>query len=132
MIVPFRTMVDRIHDISLEEGTTVKQLADILKAGGFDIDRDTQIQVERPESRGGILAGKVGGYRLQQGDCVLFKTRSISCSAMRNAIEEAIAKKHKEEEERQRQNVCTCGRSVTINGVTITPVAGGVMIKING
>ena len=68
----FSVKSDRIHDIKLDESTTVGQLREILHNAGYDV-----LQAKATVTRyrqDDTLVGQVDGYTLASGDAVSFST----------------------------------------------------------
>lgn len=87
-VIAFRVKSDRVHDIDLNAGTTIKMLRSILQEGGYDV-RDARVTVYR---KGDILIGDVNTYTLKQGDRVEFSTLAFELPAHNQLIKRAIRK----------------------------------------
>lgn len=87
-VIAFRVKSDRVHDIDLNAGTTIKMLRSILQEGGYDV-RDALVTVYRKDD---TLIGDVETYTLKQGDRVEFSTFAFELPAHNRAIKNAIRK----------------------------------------
>lgn len=129
MNTPFRVKSDRLHSLSIAEGTTVGAMKEMLRLNGFDIDDTTRVEVRR--HYGDTLIGANDTYMLQPGDCVKFITKSVSLvedpasAAPKKGITETIKQRIK--------SVCHCGsRATNSDGrVTVTETEDGLVIRIN-
>ena len=87
--VAFKVLSSRIHDIELEDGTTVDKLIKILTNNGYDVD-GSAIIVNRASTKT-KLVGQVGDYVLQDGDTLEFYKRSCETPALEQAFHEVSA-----------------------------------------
>lgn len=87
--VAFKVLSSRIHDIELEDGTTVDKLIKILVNNGYDVD-GAAIIINRAAT-GTKLVGQVGDYELNDGDTLEFYKRTCETPALEKAFHEASA-----------------------------------------
>lgn len=90
MVTLFQVTSDRIHDIELTPGSTVRDLRAILMDGGYDVV-EAEVKVNR-RAEGDKMIGRVDGYVLQPGDTVEFNTKKLDLPASQKALKEAAAR----------------------------------------
>lgn len=149
MLTAFRVRSDRMHSMSVAEGTTVGTLKEVLRRNGFDIDETTHVEVHRQNTD--TMIGKLDDYQLRNGDCVQFITQSLQvgpalrheqerhvsvCETIRNGVKAAC------------RVACGCGRSLvrsanvsetqgeikaagSVGKVTVTPTENGFVVKFS-
>lgn len=99
----FNVKSDRIHDIKLDESTTVGQLREILHNAGYDV-----LQAKATVTRyrqNDTLVGQVDGYTLANGDAVSFNTTEAQTPNLDAELKELMGEYRPE----GNSSHCKCG-----------------------
>lgn len=91
----FRVTSDRIHDMNVEPGKTLKQLTEQLECAGYDV-AEAEVKITHP--RHNRVGGNTLAYKFKGGECLNFDTTTFDIPAIEQELRE-------EEEQRERDHV---------------------------
>lgn len=133
MITVFNVKSDRTRDIELNEGTTVRDLKNILHASGYDV-LEARAIVHRAEEDD-ELYGQNGGYKLREGDTVEFKTSELNIPHLEKEVTDFVTQigaAAQEEAEEEEDCPCECPMcKCEKDDVTVTKNSdGSIVIRI--
>ena len=134
-----RITSDRIRDLQVEDNTNIQQLSELLAQGGFDIAQ-AYVLIHRAQEKDALI-GRVGSYKMKNGDAVEYDTVDISMpNAERRAVkaicdEVDAAKEAAKQCARACMADCGCSRkdnvSVSANNDTVRINCNGIVLDIN-